>query len=506
MTDRDPSIVVVGAGVAGLAAAKKLKECGFNNVTVLEASENVGGRVATATIGKACVDTGAQFIHGATEVNPFYCLLKKSGLLSQVPEMGSEAFYSNKGHKVDTNFARSAYDDGEGIFRLRGSNTGRSLGEHFAEKTQAVIDSLQDNEEKMRKQSVFALVGKDMLIDVGASNLHSISLDSWQYYIDMGDTLNVAGLMLQLVNMLQEDFPKDRVLLKREVSKIRWDGSFSAGKDMQPVPHDEPLTAHTESISEGTVRQFPVCVVCENGEVILADHVIVTVSLGCLKTQASSLFIPSLPAEKMDVIDKLCFGNIAKVFLEYEEAFWENDVGTISLIYEDDSPASVTTNKTQWLRNMQYFTVLRPKERFGNILIGWCPGDIADLIETMAEEEVSFAITEHLRMFFGNPDIPPPKSILCTKWRSSRLTCGSYTFLPVGVDGRVMDTLAQPLKGVQRPDEDLQVMFAGEATMKTLYSTVHGAMLSGHREADRLAAYYKKSTLPIATASVDKPV
>ncbi len=65
----------------------------------------------------------------------------------------------------------------------------------------------------------------------------------------------------------------------------------------------------------------------------------------------------------MDVIDKLCFGNIAKIFLEYEEAFWENDVGTISLIYDDDTPASVSTNKTQWLKNMQFFSVLRPKER-----------------------------------------------------------------------------------------------------------------------------------------------
>lgn len=84
---------------------------------------------------------------------------------------------------------------------------------------------------------------------------------------------------------------------------------------------------------------------------------------GCLKAQASSLFIPSLPTEKMEVIEKLCFGNIAKIFLEYEEAFWESDVGTISLIYEDDIPASVSTNKMQWLKNMQYFSVLRPKER-----------------------------------------------------------------------------------------------------------------------------------------------
>lgn len=107
--------------------------------------------------------------------------------------MGTEAFYSNKGHKVDTDFARCAYEAGENIIRYRGSNTGKSLGEHYAEKTQDVIDSLQDDDKKTRMQSVFALVGKDMLIDVGASDLHKISLDSWKYYIDMGDSLNIAG-------------------------------------------------------------------------------------------------------------------------------------------------------------------------------------------------------------------------------------------------------------------------------------------------------------------------
>uniref|UniRef100_A0A673KCJ3 Amine oxidase n=1 Tax=Sinocyclocheilus rhinocerous TaxID=307959 RepID=A0A673KCJ3_9TELE len=449
MADRNPSIVVVGAGVAGLAAAKKLEEYGFNDVTVLEASEKFGGRVATAALGDVCVDTGAQYIHGASEKNPVYCLLKKSGHLNQIPEMGKETFYSNKGHKVDANFARCAYEAGEEIIRYRGSNTGRSLGEHYAEKTQSVIDSLQDDDEKPRMQSVFALVGKDMLIDVGASDLHRISLDSWQYYINMGDSLNVAGYdgsMFQLVDMLLEDFPKDRLLLKREVSKIKWDGSFSV---------------------------YPVCVICENGEEILADHVIVTISLGCLKAQASSLFIPSLPTEKMEVIDKLCFGNIAKIFLEYEEAFWENDVGSISLIYEDDTPASVSTNKMQWLKNVQSFSVLRPKERL--------------MLDQMTVK-------------------CSPKSILCTKWRSNKFIKGSYAFLPVGVDGQVMDTLAQPLVGSRHPDQDLQILFAGEATMKTLYGTVQGALLSGHREADRLAAHYKKTVAPTSTTSLDKQV
>ncbi|KAF7695423.1 hypothetical protein HF521_007146 [Silurus meridionalis] len=201
-----PRIVVVGAGAAGLGAAIKLNHLGFKNIIIVEACQQVGGRIAKANIGNAWVDTGAQYVHGASEKNPVYCLLKKSGLLSQVPEDGKILFYRCNGHKVDEDFSKYVYEAGEKIIRYYG-NIGKSIGEHFAEKAQELID-MHQADEKMLVQSILSLVGKQFLLDIGASDLHNVSLASWQYYINMGEDLNVEGLMFQLVENLMEDFPK----------------------------------------------------------------------------------------------------------------------------------------------------------------------------------------------------------------------------------------------------------------------------------------------------------
>lgn len=49
---RQPRIVVIGAGLAGLSAAKALLESGFTDVTVLEATDRIGGRVQSVKLGK----------------------------------------------------------------------------------------------------------------------------------------------------------------------------------------------------------------------------------------------------------------------------------------------------------------------------------------------------------------------------------------------------------------------------------------------------------------------
>jgi phytoene dehydrogenase-like protein len=71
------TVVVIGGGISGLAAAKKLKEKGFN-VIVLEAQEKVGGRMRTDRSLGVAFDEGASWIHGPNG-NPITSLASQSG-------------------------------------------------------------------------------------------------------------------------------------------------------------------------------------------------------------------------------------------------------------------------------------------------------------------------------------------------------------------------------------------------------------------------------------------
>ena len=74
--------------------------------------------------------------------------------------------------------------------------------------------------------------------------------------------------------------------------------------------------------------------------------------------------------------------------------------------------------------------------------------------------------------------IPEPTAASVSRWASEEFTRGSYSYLPVGSSPADYDTIAEPVAG--------KLFFAGEATIQ-YYATVHGAFLSGLREAERIA-------------------
>ena len=84
---------------------------------------------------------------------------------------------------------------------------------------------------------------------------------------------------------------------------------------------------------------------------------------------------------------------------------------------------------------------------------------------------------QSLRANFGNKIQPPEKHII-TRWAQDAFAYGSYSYIPVGSSGSDYAAFAEPI--------DDRLFFAGEATHRQYPATVHGAFLSGLREAARI--------------------
>jgi type II secretory pathway pseudopilin PulG len=113
------------------------------------------------------------------------------------------------------------------------------------------------------------------------------------------------------------------------------------------------------------------------------------------------------------------------------------------------------------------------------ILVALFRGAHARTLEQTAEQDVVNLAMANLRSMFGS-SISDPTGSAQTKWHSDPFAMGSYAHVPPGAQASDFDLLADPV-------ED-RLFFAGEATNDTYWGTVHGAYLSGQREADRIVA------------------
>ena len=91
--------------------------------------------------------------------------------------------------------------------------------------------------------------------------------------------------------------------------------------------------------------------------------------------------------------------------------------------------------------------------------------------------------------------VPNPVQTVCTRWGSDSLCYGSYSNVAVGASGEDYDIMAQPVGD--------RLFFAGEATNRKYPATMHGALLSGHREAANMA---RAASVRLETSTLERPV
>ncbi|XP_043916512.1 spermine oxidase-like [Protopterus annectens] len=491
--ENKPQIIIIGAGIAGLAAASSLIKHGLENILILEAMARVGGRIHTMRpFGENVIELGANWIHGQ-KGNPVYTMAKKHRLLSDEGTCSKKClsasvtkhdyFFNEKGEIIPNKTADDVYDyfkevvdeavDEKSDSQFSFSSVGDYLDKEFSSSVFAGSDGAS---------AVFEWCKRAECLDVACTSMYECAL--WQpgSYIDLeGEYFNCLGPggYQAILDILMKNIPSETIICSKPVHCIHW-----------------------ESSSKPTSSSFsqPVKVVCADGDEFIADHIVITVSLGYLKKESMKMFDPTLPEEKLNAIERLSFGTVNKIFLEFEERFWPTDCEGIQLVWEKgfehkeiyDILKNTEEWKKEWYKKLCGFETVSCHD---NVLCGWIAGREAEYMEELSEEEVGNVCVRLLRDFTGWK-VTNLRKVLRSGWHVNPYVLGSYSYIPIGVDAvREQEILAKPLPFTDGSTnvKPLQVLFAGEATHTNYYTTTHGAYLSGTREAKRLLNLYKQS-------------
>ncbi|MFN3196946.1 MAG: flavin monoamine oxidase family protein [Bradymonadia bacterium] len=419
------SVVVIGAGLAGLTAAKALQNAG-QKVVVLEGRARIGGRTHTASVGAAKIDLGAAWIHGPDD-NPLAVLCRAAGLKMPPQEIDPSVIYDDAlGRALTEDEAAAVVEAVEGFFE---AETTEALAESertsLAQALRAYVNELE------LSPALRALVLHTLTTFTGDSGpSEQVSLH-WLFHSASnelsGGDVTIEGGYLELVKFLAEGVD---VRTEHVVTRVKTTG--------------DTVTVDTKTDS------------------ITADHVIVTVPLGVLKS-GSIKFEPALSPGKRAAIERLQMNTMEKVVLTFSERFWPAEIG--SVLHRGDAGRDCPL-------------LIDMTEHAGaTTWVGLCTGpSAAEMQKTTSDGPIIDRTLRALRAILGR-SVPTPAATYVTRWWSDPFAHGAYSLTAVGASPKDRTALAEPMG---------PVLFAGEATMEEMFATAHGAVMSGLREAKRI--------------------
>jgi monoamine oxidase len=432
-------VAVLGAGAAGLAAARVLSAAGVSAI-VLEGRNRIGGRLLTREdIGLPLpIELGGEFIHGWSALS-------------------FEVLRAAHGVAVDTGGASFAYEDGE--LRARedpfeivfdAMSRARSLADDVS--IDEYLRSLPGNDPKTERERRYARMMVEGFDAADPRRASTLALAEEWCSGEGGQTAEqfrplggYAHFMRTLHGML--DPTRVHVRLATPVQAVWHDGD---GVVVEATTLGEPLT-------------------------VRARAAIVTLPLGVL--QAGSVrFAPDLPASKRSALSALVMGPVVKLVLRFRTAFWErvHDERYRDGAFFQRAEAAFPT-----------FWTLIPLR--APLLVAWAGGPKADALAGCDEAALVSRALDDLRTLFGNDPDPCAEleAAYAHDWQSDPFSFGAYSYVATGgLAARAQ--LAAPVDDV--------LFFAGEATAPASEAgTVAGALQTGDRAGREALAVIRRS-------------
>lgn len=421
----EENILIIGAGAAGLMAARQLLKAG-NKVVILEAMDRVGGRVHDIKAPGLSVPImlGAEFIHGNLPVT--FSLLKEAGIKYDVVK--GINYRSHKGN----------FKEQEGFLHNWPAFMQKLME---VKKDMSLADFLdlyfkEDEFLELRNSVVSFVQGYD------AADPEKVSVLSlrreWQQ--EEEEQYRISGGYSSLIRFLEEECIKNGalILLKKVVSHFNWSEGFA-----------EAVTSE--------------------GERFTGKKAIITLPLGVLQIKNGGPgfvnFTPPLPI-RMGAVRSMGFGSVIKVVIHFSDIFWQENInrGAGFVFSEERIP-------TWWTQ--------LPDE--SPVLTGWLAGPSAETFSGQPEEELTDIALNSVASIFNITYEEIKAGIIKVylfDWASHPFSRGAYAYT----------TLAEPdAPGILgKPVEDV-LYFAGEATYEGPHGgTVEAALVSGLEVAEKV--------------------
>ncbi|SJL08438.1 related to polyamine oxidase precursor [Armillaria ostoyae] len=478
----NPRVLILGGGVAGVIAARTLHERGIDNFVIIEARDELGGRMKSQPFAGYTIELGANWCvlrnsfyvqqadtivdrrvqgtqTGTGPANPIFELALKHNVTTQYNDFyGSITTYDTTGEVDYLDVFNDAVDAYSALTVTGGARVTGSLVD-LTSKTGYALNGVKPRDPyemaaEYYQASISITITYSLRMTLGRSLIGNM----------LKNLIRPRGLLrLGHANNFTFDadeggFSEDN-LLAIDQRGFKALIQLEAQEFLQPEHVSLNSTVKTISYSRDGAQ-----VTLTSGETIEGDYALCTFSIGVLQDDYVT-FEPPLPDYKMEAIQSMTMATYTKIFLKFPEKFWFD---TELALYAD--PTRGTYPVWQSLDHPNFFPG-------SGLIFATVTGDWSLRVEALSDKQVQDEAMDVLRKMYPNVTIPEPTEFLFPRWNSDPLYRGSYSNWPPSFFSQHHNNLRSNID---------RLYFAGEATSQKYFGFLQGAYDEGLKVATNM--------------------